>query len=674
MAKRFQQSESNRHASIFYGLASVVLVFAVLYSAKPVLVPLALGVLLTFILTPAVISLEKWHIPRLPAVLGVTFATFTLMFSIVWMTGSQIQSLASDLPNHQSEIQRKVAALKSGKDSTLNRLTRMFDEVTSDFVEKPLSETDLKSTAAGIPVVNEKPTADDGTFKPATIVVASDQSPLETVFSTLAPIVEPLASVALIVVLVIFLLINREDIRFRLLSLWGRGSLTGTTRLLTDASNRVSRYLLNLFLVNAAFGVWFGVGLYFIGVPYAPLWGFLTLVLRFIPFLGSPASVLFPLLISIATSQGWSEPIAVVIFFGVSELFVANVVEPILFGKTTGLSPIALLVAALFWAWLWGPIGLLLSTPLTVCLVVLGQYIPSLSWLKILLAEQSEMEPWLQYYQRLLSKDAHEAELLLKKNSDEFGPMKSFDEIIVPALNWTRQEREAGDIAADEAKFVWSTTRDLLVEEHKRSQKKKQLEQEAGNPACKPNEAIDGSNNVITPEAPIVNSIGYPAHHESEELTLAMLDQLLPDNYRFDIASTRSLPSQVLQKIESQQPMAVVVCVIPPGGLPQVEFFCEECRRRSPSTQIIVAYLGETEDYDKLLVDLRKAGASYLTTSLEQTINQMISIRKFMFDQNEKAGDSQPSSFEDEDSKPIMRRPNIAIGPNFTDVPLGSRQ
>lgn len=252
MAKRLQPSELNRHASIFYGLASVLLVFAVLYWAKPVLVPLALGVLLTFVLTPAVIKLEKWHVRRHPAVLGVTFAAFTILFLIIWVTGSQIQLLAHDLPNHQSEIQRKVAGFKSGKYSTLNRLTRMFDEVTGDLVEKPSSESDSKTNPSEGHSVDEKTPADEVVVEPATIVVSPDQSAMETLF-------------------------NR----------------------------------------------------------------------------------------------------------------------------------------------------------LTVCMVVLGQHISSLSWLEIPLAEQSEMEPWLQYYQRLLSNDAFEVDLLLKKSSNELEAMKSFDDIIV---------------------------------------------------------------------------------------------------------------------------------------------------------------------------------------------------------------------------------------------------
>lgn len=625
MAKKQKTADRSRSSTIFYGLASVVLVFAVLYLAKPVLVPLALGVLLTFILTPAVIRMEKWRVPRIPAVLGVTLVTFAMLFLVFWMIGGQIRSLATDLPNHQTEITNKIALLKSSKHSTFNRLLRMFDEVSKDFSSTEDAENDAESDRSKL-----ESNPNDSAIAPATIVVAADKTPAESALEILTPIVEPLATTALIVVLVMFLLINREDIRFRMLSLWGRGSLTGTTRLMTDASNRVSSYLANLFLVNAAFGLWFGVGLYFIGVPYAPLWGFLTLVLRFIPFLGSPASVLFPLLISFATSEGWIEPIIVAVFFGVSELFVANIVEPILFGKTTGMSPIALLVAALFWAWLWGPIGLLLSTPLTVCMVVLGQHIPSLGWLKILLAEQSEMEPWLQYYQRLLSKDRHEAAALLKSHSAATSTMKTYNDIVIPALNWTRQERQAGDIDAEEAAFVWFTTQELLDEEESRLEAARLAEQSTEQSNDSTKETADDkaiSEDLPEPQSlPVANIIGYPAHHESEELVLAMLKQLLPGDVEMAIASTHSLPNQILKDIESLKPVAVVVGVLPPGGLPQVEFFCEECRVRAPETQIIVAYLGEIEDYDKLLVDLRRSGATYLTTSLEQTKNQLVSI------------------------------------------------
>jgi hypothetical protein len=264
-------------------------------------------------------------------------------------------------------------------------------------------------------------------------------------------------------------------------------------------------------------------------------------------------------------------------------------------------------------------------------MVVLGQHVPSLSWLKILLAEQSEMEPWLQYYQRLLSKDPHEAGLLLKKHAENSTPAKTYDQIVVPALNWTRLERQTGDIDAEEVNYVWATTRQLLNEiaARRSDPSAARLARNDGNETGDTDATIGQqllTGEPIAPTAPVADILGYPAHHESEELALTMLGQMLPDDFKLEIASTHSLPNQILKTIESHRPIAVVIAVLPPGGLPQVEFFCEQCRERSPQTQIVVVHLGEVDDFDKLLVDLRRVGASYLTTSLEQTTNQLRSI------------------------------------------------
>jgi len=611
------------NGAIFHAMSIIVLVFAVLYLAKPVVIPIALSILLTFVLTPAVLWLEKWKVPRMPAVLTVALATFGMMIGVIWTTASQIHSLAGELPNHRAEIQEKLDLLKSDSGSVFSRFGRMVDELSTGFSK---SETD--SGTQGQALSNEtfvSPTGVPNTTAQApTVVVTEARPPLEVLLNAVKPVLEPLATGCVVVVLVLFFLIKREDVRFRLFSLRGEGSLTGTTRLLTDASDRVSRYLLYLLMVNATFGIWFGLGLYFIGVPYAVLWGFLTLALRFIPYLGSPASVLFPLLISIATSNGWGEPVAVLVFFGVSELFVANVVEPILFGRSTGLSPIALLVAVLFWAWIWGPIGLLLSTPLTVCLVVLGQHIPALRWLKVLLAENPEMDDSLQYYQRLLAQDSAEARTLLARHVTSGGAIQAFDEVIVPALEKARLEREVGDINAKEASFIFETTWELVEE-----MVVKTNDDSAPDDGKKPLDDSDlgESSDLNTVEsAPRRLFYGYPAHHQADELALNMLQQTLPASHKMSLASTRTLPSVVLKEIELQKPLAVVIAVIPPGGLPQVEYFCEECRRCSPTTLVIVAILGELEDYDRLLVELRRLGASYLTTSLEQTRNHLMAM------------------------------------------------
>ncbi len=587
------------------------MVMSLLYFGKPVLVPVALSVLLAFILTPLVEILERWRMGRTAAVLVATGFAFATIGLAIWALAAQTSSLAAELPNHKHEIKAKIASLQVDEGSTFSRLTDMFDELfpsDSAVVVTP-ADADAEPDNAGDALRDVD--AMEPTFRVPQVVEPQPPPPAETsivvaapasntVSSTieiLLPVISPLATAALVVVLVMFLLLRREDVRYRMISLMGDAALTGTTRLMRDTAERVSKYLLNLLLVNAAFGLWFGLGLYLLDVPYAALWGFLTLVLRFIPFLGSPASVLFPLLVSIATSSGWSQPIWVVVFFTVSELVTANIIEPVLFGKTTGLTPIALLVAALFWAWIWGPIGLLLSTPLTVCLVVLGQHLPHLRSLKVLLAEQPVLDARLQFFQRLLASDAEEAERVFTQYRDSFGDARAFDEVLVPALSWTRLERDKESITAEEERFVWTSTREVL-------------------------ENLDTPSSV-TDSNSRPRIYGYPVHHESEEIGLAMLQHLIEDRCEVRLCTTKQLPSRALEQIAAWAPDAVVLAVLPPGGLPQVKYMCSEIHAHCPDTHIIVAYLGMVKDYDDLLVDVREVGASYLTTSVTQAVHQI---------------------------------------------------
>ena len=403
-----KESNSNPIAMrLFYVLGSTLMILAILYFGKPVLLPISLSILLAFILNPLVKSLERLRLGRVVSVLIASGLAFTMIGSAAWALASQVQGLAADLPNHQHNIKLKIDGFKTSDDSTYGRLTAMFEELFP--VSKPASAMQDQTNSEGEKEDDEKEDGEQQKTKsaqePEPVFVVREPigtpNSVDAASAILLPVVRPLGISALVMVLVVFLLVRREDVRYRTISLMGDSALTGTTRLMRDAAERVSNYLLSLLGVNAAFGLWFGLGLYFLGVPYAPLWGFLTLCFRFVPFVGSPASVLFPLLISIASSTGWSQPIWVVVFFGISELVTANFIEPVLFGKTTGLTPIALLIAALFWTWVWGPIGLLLSTPLTVCMVVLGQHFSQLRWLKVLLAEQPMLDAKLQYFQRL---------------------------------------------------------------------------------------------------------------------------------------------------------------------------------------------------------------------------------------------------------------------------------
>ncbi|MCA9010406.1 MAG: AI-2E family transporter [Planctomycetaceae bacterium] len=605
---------------VFHRLGSLLMIIVVLYFGKPVLVPIALSVLLAFILTPLVNVLEGWKLGRMLSVLvasGLAFAFIGLTF---WATAAQIQHLASDLPNHTSEIRAKVISLRMDDNSTLGRLSKMLKDIfPPEIVEgQTLAEASVDPETANGKIA----TGNDAPAQIPVIVTAPVESHIVSAFDILLPIVEPLATTALVVVLVMFLLLRREDVRYRMISLMGDSALTGTTRLMRDTADRVSKYLFHLLIVNALFGFWFGVGLYLLGVPYAALWGFLTLCFRFIPFLGAPASVLFPLLISIATATGWSQPIWIMLFFTVSELLTANVIEPVFFGKTTGLTPIALLVAALFWAWIWGPVGLLLSTPLTVCLVVLGQHLPHLKSLKLLLAEQPPLDSRLQYFHRLLAQDTTEGRRVFVDYVSQFGEARAYDEVIVPSLCWTRRERMADSISAEEEAFIEQSTRDIVSVV---SPKEAEVHQDTDGDS----DAVADVNSIDDVNAtrqPFTVS-GYPVHHESEEISLKMLKNLLAADCDVTLASTHQLPSKVIAEFAATQPDVIVLLVMPPGGLPQVKYMCAELSRRCPDSSLIITCLARVKNYDDLLVRFRRVGASALTTSLQQTMQQILWLK-----------------------------------------------
>ncbi len=627
---------------LFFGLGTVLLVLVLLYFGKPVLLPVALGVLLAFILNPVVQVLEKWRLGRIPSVIVASSMAFLLIAMAMWALASQIQALASELPNHTDEIKNKIESFRASESSTIGRLTGMFRELFPS--ESGLEEAAREAaTSSGIGEGNSvdspepasdnpgQPAATESGQPPAPVFVVREPIPapatLETATAILLPVFEPLAMSALVIVLVIFLLVERENVRYRAISLMGDSALTGTTRLMRDAADRVSRYLLYLFGVNAAFGLWFGLGLYFLGVPYAPLWGFLTLCFRFIPFVGSPASVLFPLLISIATSSGWAQPVWVALFFSVSELLTANVIEPIVFGKTTGLTPIALLLAVLFWTWVWGPIGLLLSTPLTVCMVVLGQHIPHLRSLKVLLAEQPVLDARLQYFQRLIAGDAREAERVVASYVEETGNAGAFDNVLVPALRWTRRERAAENISAAEENFIHETTIAIVQEVLKSAAETPNIAttQDASGD---PKQEDHSSSPESQPVAAKMKIYCHPVHHEFEEVAQLMLTGLLDSGCEPILSTTRSLPGKVVDEIETHNPDAVVLTIVPPGGIPQVKFLLNSIRARCPGVYVIVAFLSRPRDYDELLVQLRSDGATWLTTSLAQTASQIEQIRQ----------------------------------------------
>lgn len=577
------------HSSYFRPLLAFVLIGGILYVAKAFIVPLALAILLTFVLTPVVMAIQRRGVPRVPAVLLTVVFTFAVFGAAGWVVGIQVQRLAHELPRHRHAIDEKIASLRASGTGPFSNFLQMLRE---------LARGQSKSEAA----------AEKSAPKERVVVVQPDEaSSGQQLLQSAEPVLEPLAQAGLVVILVIFMLIRREDLRNRVIGLLGHGRLTGTTRVVVDATQRLSRFLLAQLLTNVGIGVLFATGLLILGVPYAFLWGFLMTVLRFVPYIGSWVAAAMPLLVSFATAPGFTQPLLVLVLFLVLDTVTANVIEPLLFGHGTGVSPIALLVAASFWTWIWGPIGLVLSTPMTVCLVSLGQHVRRLRFFALLLGDKPALAPHASFYQRLLARDSEEASQVVAEYAGAEGLPRAYDDVLLPALMLTRRHREKGDITPEDEAYVLESTRNIVN----------------GLPSAAPAETGDS-----TPASAVL-VVGCPAHHEVEELCLAMLGRVVKsDGFEVRVESTRVLPTEVEAEIEREKPALVFVAVMPPGGLVQARYLCRLLRQRFADLPIIVGYWGNVRQYDRLLVRLRKAGASYVTTSLLQTRSQMQALAK----------------------------------------------
>ncbi len=373
--------------------AGWVLIVAVLYWAQAILVPVALAVLLSFVLTPVVTPLQRW-IGRVPGVLMVTIAVFVLLAAAGWGLNRQITSVLDELPAYRDNIRQRVRDIRgAGRGGSVEKLQKTVEGIQQDIErDRPPSGT------ARDPVVT-KPAPPAGSWFPST-----------------ATLLTHLATAGIVAVLIVFMLLERQDLRNRVLSVFGHGHLALTTRALDEAAERVSRYLQRQVLINLTFGVGVAVGLLLIGVPYALLWAVLAATLRFIPYVGPWVGAIVPILVSLAVLEGWTRPALVVGLFVALELLTSLFLEKPLYAGAAGVSKVGLLVAVAFWTWLWGPLGLVMATPLTVCVVVLGKHIPGLELIATLMSDAAVLAPDVAYYQRLLAGDQSEAAELIEEH------------------------------------------------------------------------------------------------------------------------------------------------------------------------------------------------------------------------------------------------------------------
>ena len=422
-------SASASTADASRGMTLFVLIVATLYFGKEVLVPITLALLLAFVLAPLVALLRRFRLGRVPAVLLAVLVAVGLVLAIGGVIGSQIAQLTTNLPQYATTVEQKVDKLR---EATIGRLSRLTDKIGN----RP------GTPAADAPASTQAPASAQAV--PTPDARQPTESPLELARRFLSPILSPLATFGIVFVVAVFALLQQEDLRDRLIRLFGSTDMHRTTVAIDDGGRRLSRYFLTQLCINTGFGLVIGAGLFFIGVPNPVLWAILSALMRFVPYVGSFIAILLPFALAAAVDPGWSMPLWTLGLFVVAEGLTGQIIEPLVYGHSTGLSPFSVIVAAIFWSWLWGPIGLILSTPLTLCLVVLGRHVDRLEFLDVMLGDTPALTPMQSFYQRILAGDPDEmqdeAERILKQRS----LTTYYDEVALKGLQLAANDGQRG--------------------------------------------------------------------------------------------------------------------------------------------------------------------------------------------------------------------------------------
>ncbi len=568
--------------------AGCVLVVGVLYWAQAVLVPFALAILLTFVLTPPVTWLERW-IGRVPAVLLAVTLVFTMLGLAGWGLTRQMQHLAADLPGYRSNIKEKIADVRgAGKGGTVEQLQETIEDLKGD-----LGASTPPAGTASRPVVVAPETAAGSSF------------------SWLGPVVGPLGTAGLVIALVMFMLLERRDLRDRLIGLFGQGRLAITTKAFDEAGSRVSRQLLMQSLVNVMYGIGVAVGLYFLGVPYPFVWAALGAALRFIPYVGPVLGAGAPILISLAALEGWKGPLMVLALFVCLELFTNLVLETVLYAGAAGVSQVALLVSVAFWTWLWGPLGLLLATPLTVCLVVLGKHVPGMEFLGTLMADRPALAPEYNYYQRLLARDQSEAADLVESHIKAHPPPSVYDALLLPALNYAERDRIEGRLSPAEESTVSDATRELIADaaEWIRELAPESPESKTAGPGPE----------LPSPRQPL-RVLGYAANGSSDALALGMLAHLVQGlPIEVDIHPTRLHTNALVSLLQDQKISVLCIADLPPSPPSRTRYVVKRLRAALPELRIAVGRWAPTALADERSDELMADGATHVAATLLDT-------------------------------------------------------
>src|ERR1700722_5162014 len=610
------QHTRDKNLTRLLGVVVAVAIVGTLYFARVVLIPFTLAVLITFVLTPVAKLLERMHFGRLVSTLIVVVLSFIAVGAVGWTVTQQFSQVMNQLPDYRSNIRQKIETLHWSKNTALNNASDTMNEISKDLAAPPgHPDGSLPATTRSSTPTRQRPMPVE--------IVKSPTLPLESVESILGL----LATFCIVVVLTFFMLIRRENLRNRLISLAGQRSLYVMTQAIDDATARVSRYLRLQLLVNICYGAFIGTCLYFIGIPGALLWGVMVGLLRFLPYIGPPLGGIMPLLLSFAIFDGWIKPLETFGLFVVTEVVVSNFIEPMLYGAYTGISSMAILLAAMFWTAIWGPVGLVLCTPLTVCVVVIGRHVPSLRFLNVLLGDEPVLTADTRYYQRLLAMDHEEAKRVLEHFLEQKPLEDLYDSVLIPALSLAERDRHHERLDKVSAEFIISNTRRIIAElfEERREETRKSgppTQETAAPPneqnATEPPAALTSRTSVADPKIVVV-----PARDQADEIVATMLCQLLTRAGYAALCIPLGKPAEMILKTVQSSPDIVCISALPPYAFAHAKSVYAKLSAQLPQSGVLLGMWNYPGDLDRLAARIALSDDHTIATTLSQALSEI---------------------------------------------------
>ena len=603
----------------------LAVVILILYFARAVLIPLALALTLNFLLAPMVTWLQRLRMSRVLAVAVVMLVSAAVVGEMGWVVSGQLLQVASNLPKYRQNIRNKIEALHLAPESALGRAAVSVKEIDAEFVESPTTRPAQTGPQAPATLKAGAPQVDSTVPTIPVQIITPPATGLRYLGQLLSPLLKPLGTGGMVIIFTVFILIKQEDLRDRFLRLAGVAQLHAMTLALDDAAQRISRYLLMQFVVNACYGLCFGIGVLLIGIPNALLWGVIAGLFRIVPYVGALAATAFPLVLALALFHGWGPPVLVVLLFAVLDLVASNVVEPWLYGAHTGISSLALLVTTVFWTMLWGWAGLVLAVPLTVCAIVLGRYVPRMSFLHVLLGDESALSVEAQFYQRLLALDQEDARGIAMNFLKSHSLESLYDQVLIPALALAEQDRHKGGLDETRESFLFLSTSEIVSElavyrhEDNVPKPRRLIRRWMSNKAPV---APVASHSEPAPSAMRIFCLA--ANDQADEITSSMLAQLLECAGHGVISlPVESKFEDIVEHLPPEPQDVICISALPPFAFAQAASICQRVRLHLPEIKVLAGIWGYSGDRNKALDRFGSARPDAVVSTLAQALQHI---------------------------------------------------